>query len=179
MKKEERKKGITSKMAYQACLTFFIFPFSLFFCIPVFAHEQTAVREDLWVCPVFESGLYSVSSMAIGGGMALGYGDRVAFGLKVIYWNDLEEISAWELIFLARLYFFRIMGAEVPWRSGLFIQFNSGPVIFVTPPAIGTISAGFSLGWRFLFGEHFFVEPALRAGYPYIAGAELSAGLRF
>jgi hypothetical protein len=35
------------------------------------------------------------------------------------------------------------------------------------------------LGWRFLFGGHFFIEPAVRAGYPYFAVAGLSAGARF
>jgi hypothetical protein len=142
--------------------------------MPVFAQEQDSVREDTWVCPVFESGFYSVSNIAIGGGAALGYGDRVALGLKAVYWNDLEEISALELNLLARFYFFR-----TPGYSGLFIQFSGGPVIFFKPSAIGTISAGFGLGWRFLLGEHFFIEPAIRAGYPYIAAAGLSAGLRF
>jgi hypothetical protein len=155
--------------------------------IPVFAQpaaeagEQASVREDLWVCPVFEAGMYGISSMAVGGGAALGYGDRVSFGLKVVYWNELEEVRSLELNFLARFYFFRMME-----RSGLFIQFNGGPVFFAryeksiaVPPEVGTISAGLSLGWRFLLGSHFFVEPAVRTGYPYIAGAGLSAGVRF
>jgi hypothetical protein len=166
----------------------------VFICVlgifPIFAGEQASVREDLWVCPVFESGWYGVSGMAIGGGAALGYGDRLAFGLKAVYWNDLKELRALELNFLARYYCFSITRAETGYsdapHSGLFIQLNGGPVIFAhgahtiaVPSETVTISAGLSLGWRFLFGGRFFIEPAVRAGYPYFAVAGLSAGARF
>jgi hypothetical protein len=155
--------------------------FALCFAFPIFAQEQASVREDLWICPVFESGWYGVSGMAIGGGAALGYGDRLAFGLKAVYWNDLKELRALELNFLARYYFF---SRAAP--SGLFVQINGGPVIFAhgeqsitMPSETVTISAGLCLGWRFLLGRHFFTEPFIRTGYPYIAGAGLSAGVRF
>jgi hypothetical protein len=156
--------------------------------------NSPAVREDLWVCPVFESGLYSVSNLAIGGGAALGYGDRVAFGLKVVYWDDMDEVRSLELNFLARFYFFntskalstKALGGGAPAPSGPFIQFNVGPVIFAwdeqniaMPSETVMTSAGFSLGWRFLFGRLFFIEPAIRGGTPYLFGAALSAGVRF
>jgi hypothetical protein len=149
--------------------------------VPVFAQNRPTIREDLWVCPVFESGFYGISNIAIGGGAALGYGNRVALGLKAVYWNDMEEVSALELNFLARFYFFK---KAAP--SGLFVQFSGGPVIFARdenniaiPSEISMISAGLSLGWRFLLGERFFIEPAIRGGYPYFATAGLSAGVRF
>jgi hypothetical protein len=161
-----------------AFLLVFIHALGIF---PVFAGERVSVREDMWVCPVFESGWYGVSGMAIGGGAALGYGDRLAFGLKTIYWNDLKDLRALELNFLARFYCF---SRAAP--SGLFIQFSGGPVIFAegthtiaVPSDSVTISAGLSLGWRFLLGGRFFIEPAVRAGYPYFAVAGLSAGARF
>jgi hypothetical protein len=187
MRKEERKKENASRIA---CLSYF-FLFSLFFFHSfVFAEEQASVREDLWVCPVFEAGWYGVSGMAIGGGAALGYGDRLAFGLKVVYWNDLKELGALELNFLARYYFFSMAKAESArsgaLRSGPFIQLNGGPVIFAqgthtitVPSPTVTISAGLSLGWRFLLGRYFFIEPSIRGGYPYFAVAGLSAGVRF
>jgi hypothetical protein len=140
---------------------------------------QTAVHEDLWVCPVFETGLYGVSNLSIGGGAAFGYGDKVAIGIKAVYWNDMEKIKALELNFLARFYFFAN-------PSGLFIQLSGGPVIIARdennitiPSEISLFSAGLSLGWRFLLGQHFFIEGSVRGGYPYIAGAGLSAGVRF
>jgi hypothetical protein len=159
--------------------------------VPVFGQNSSAVREDLWVCPVLESGMYSVSNLAIGSGAALGYGDRVAFGLKVIYWDDMDEVRSLELNFLARFYFFTPSRAVVERAvalapSGLFIQFNIGPVIFAwdeqniaMPSQTAMISAGLSLGWRFLIGRLFFIEPAIRVGTPYLFGAGLSAGVRF
>jgi hypothetical protein len=149
--------------------------------IPVFAGDRDSVREDLWVCPVFESGMYSVSNLAIGGGAVLGYGDRVAFGLKVIYWDDMDEVRSLELNFLTRFY---VLNRATP--SGPFIQFNIGPVFFAwdeqniaMPSETVMTSAGLNLGWRFLFGRFFFLEPAIRGGTPYLFGAGLSAGVRF
>jgi hypothetical protein len=191
VKKKERKKKSASKIA-----CFFLFSL-FFFHLPVFAQE----REDLWVCPVFESGWYGVSGLAIGGGAALGYGDRLAFGLRAVYWNDLKDLRALELTFLARFYCFSMTRAKALEaetqraldqrasdlvHSGLFIQFSSGPVIFAqgehtiaVPSQTVTISAGLSLGWRFLLGRYFFAEPAIRAGYPYFVVVGLSAGARF
>jgi hypothetical protein len=152
---------------------------------PAFAQDRYVLPEELWVCPVLESSFYSRSNMALGGGAALGYGDSVAFGLKVVYWNDLNDVSLLELNFLARLYLSALFRPEAASSSGLFIQFNGGPVIIAQhgnsiamPSEVGTFSAGLSLGWRFLFGRYF-VEPTARLGYPYIIGAGLSAGIRF
>jgi hypothetical protein len=47
------------------------------------------------------------------------------------------------------------------------------------PPKISSTSAGVMLGRRFLLGGRWYVEPYLRAGYPYVAGAGASAGFRF
>jgi hypothetical protein len=166
-------------------IVFFLIFINVLGIIPVFAQERASAHEDFWVCPVFEAGFYSISNIAIGGGAALGYGDRLAFGLKVVYWNDREKVRALELNFLARYYFFH-MTEKAIGHSGLFIQFSGGPVIFdrnqngiAMLSDISLISVGLSLGWRFLLGSYFFVEPAVRTGYPYIAGAGLSAGVRF
>jgi hypothetical protein len=171
-------------------LKFFIF--ALCFAVPAFAQEQASVREDLWVCPVFESGMYGVSNMAVGGGAAIGYGDRVAFGLKVVYWDDMDEVKSLELNFLARFFFFNTEKAPMASKasvlapSGPFIQLNIGPVIFAwngqniaLPSETVMTSAGLSLGWRFLVGRFFCIEPYIRGGTPYLFGAGLSAGVRF
>jgi len=128
-----------------------------------------------------ETNLYSVSSIAFGGGAALGYGDGTALGLRVIYCSDLDKIKSLELGLLIRLYLPRLTG-----HSGLFIQFCGGPVLFApegkgisAPDEFGMVSAGLSLGWRFILGQNFFLEPAVRGGYPYIAGLGLSIGARF
>jgi hypothetical protein len=91
-----------------------------------------------------------------------------------------------ELNFLMRFYFFHMPRAENLGHSGLFIQFNGGPALFAredthiaVPTDMTLISAGLSLGWRFLLGKHFFIEPAVRTGYPYLAGVGLAAGVSF
>jgi hypothetical protein len=124
--------------------------------------------------------------MAIGGGAALGYGDRVAFGFKVIYLDDMDEVRSLELNFLARFYFFNKARTKDLYPSGPFIQFNIGPVFFAwdeqnisIPSETVMTSAGLSLGWRFVFGRFFFLEPCIRGGTPYLFGAGLSAGVRF
>jgi hypothetical protein len=199
-REEERKKRKSTLLFFSAprtegsmrlCVNKFGLLFLLVFIsgpglVPVFAQNRAVLPEELWVCPVFESGYYSPSDIAIGGGAALGYGNRVAFGLKVIYWNDMNDTRSLELNFLARFYLPGLFRPEAPASSGFFIQLNGGPVIFARyedsfamPSEVGTFSAGFSLGWRFLFGGNFFVEPAVRAAYPYIVGAGLSAGVRF
>jgi hypothetical protein len=142
--------------------------------IPVFAQDRASVREDLWVCPVFETGLYGVSNPSFGGGVAVGYGDRMAFGIKAVYWGDMGEVRELELNVLVRHYFFST--AEHP---GLFLQFSGGPVIITDPTKAATISAGLSLGWRFHLGQYFFIEPEIRTGHPYFVTAGLSAGVRF
>jgi hypothetical protein len=172
-------RGVLLKMMF---LLAFIGGLGLF---PSFAQGRSVLPEYMWVCPVFESGFYSPSKIAIGGGAALGYGNRVAFGLKILYWNDLNDTRSLELNFLARFYLLALFRPDATALSGFFFQFSGGPVIFARhensitmPSEVGTFSAGLSLGWRFLFGR-FFVEPAVRAGYPYIVGAGLSAGIRF
>jgi hypothetical protein len=152
---------------------------------PSFAQEQVPERRDIWVCPVFETSFYSLSKLAFGGGLALGYGDKVALGLKVTYWTDRDEVRSLELNFLVRLYFSTFYRPSAAAPSGPFIQFSGGPVIFAyksnfeIPAEKGVFSAGLSFGWRFLIAKYFVIEPAIRAGYPYIAGVGLSAGVRF
>jgi hypothetical protein len=147
--------------------------------IPAFT--QDAVRDDFWVCPVFESNWYSITKVAFGGGAALGYGDGVSLGLKVVYLDDINEFKTVELNLLLRFYLFRASR-----HPGLFLQLNGGPVIFAQnknnlalPSKTGTFSGGLSLGWRWHLGRRFFIESTVRGGYPYMAGAGLSAGVRF
>ena len=143
--------------------------------------EGRQAREDIWICPGGEFAMYSISSAAYGGGFALGYGSGTSIGLRAAWFLSPDGTNTLELGFLFRLYF---LGANA--FSGPFIQFTGGSVLFFAdnnsisiPSEFGTISAGLSFGWRFLFMNRWFVEPSIRAGYPYIAGAGLSAGIRF
>jgi hypothetical protein len=148
---------------------------------PLFSQDQNAAREDFWVSLVGEANFFSVSNTAFGGGIALGYGDGVSFGFRAVYFFGIDLVKTLEFNFLLRFYLPRLTG-----HSGLFIQFNGGPVLFepissytAIPSKLGTFSAGISVGWRFIFGNYFYLEPAVRVGYPYVVGIGASAGLRF
>ena len=147
---------------------------------PVFAQAKTVEREDLWICPGAEVALYSVSSVAYGGGLTLGYGNGASIGINAAYLVDAAgEINTMELNLLLRLYFLGSASC-----SGPYIQINGGPAFFnekglAIPSEFGSISAGLSLGWRFLIGRYLFIEPVIRGGYPYIVGGSLFAGVHF
>ena len=155
-----------------------LFLLILYISVSVYAvaQEPDAQKGDFWLCPSAEAAMYSFSEIAFGGGFALGYGKGVSVGIKAAYFIDKEELSTMELCFLLRYYF--LHGSHY----GPFIQFNGGPALFnqssvAIPARVGTVSVGLSLGWRFLLGKLWFVEPNLRFGYPYFAGASFSAGI--
>lgn len=147
----------------------------------VFAQEKPMTQQgDLWICPSGDIAMFSIHNLAYGGGISIGYGRGGAIGFKVAYMLDPDGmIKTLELNVLLRLYF---LGASC---SGPFIQLDGGPALFARdenlqiPAEKGTISAGLSLGWRFLLGKYFVLEPALRGGYPYIAGGGISMGIHF
>jgi len=156
--------------------------------IPTFAQGTAAVEEsaappsdsgDFWICPGFETAMYSRSGMSYGGSLALGYGKGASLGLKAAFFVSPDNTTL-EINFLFRMYL------QGPFAySGPFLQLSGGPVLFAEegivdfPTRFGSISGGLSFGWRFLFKDRWFVEPAIRAGYPFIAGANISAGVRF
>ena len=148
--------------------------------VQVFAQDTAATGGNLWVSPGAETALYSVSGVTFGGGLSLAYGRGTSVGIKTAYFSDFEGLlGILELNILLRFFF---TGQD----SGPFIQFTGGPALFfrqdssiAIPAEWGMVSGGMALGWRFLLSEILFLEPSLRGGYPYIAGAGLSMGARF
>jgi hypothetical protein len=136
-------------------------------------------KEAFFAGPLAEASFYSRKAAAWGGGFILGYGDNpAALGLMAVYSVDGERITTLETTLFLRVYL-------LPGRRGsLFVQLNGGPALFnldgVSVPAeSGTISAGVAAGWRFLAGRHWYVDGVIRAGWPFFAGAGISAGFRF
>ena len=112
---------------------------------------------------------------AVGGGLSFGFdlNQHFALGLKTAFTFNMDTVSAVEPAALFRYY--------LPLKLfGPFVQAELGTVIFFEygksyPAFLGDLSAG----WRFVLGKNWYLEPAFRAGYPFIWGASLSAGLRF
>jgi len=154
----------------------------MLFCVSAGFADTDSEESDFWLCPSGEAALYSISGASYGGGFAFGYGKGSSIGMKVIKFFNSEGTSVLELNFLLRFYFY---GKRA--YSGPFLQFLGGPALFFDnnesgfyiPSKIGVFSIGMSYGWRFLIKDKWFIEPYIRGGYPYLAGAGLSAGIRF
>jgi hypothetical protein len=135
---------------------------------------------DFFFAPLGEALMYSREGVSIGGGFSAGFGEGAALGIRLLYAQDAEQLAVLEAVFFLRFYLPRLEGA-----AGPFAQLNIGTALFgrEKPPSFpaeaGIVSAGLALGWRFPLGSRWYIEPALRAGYPYIAGGGLSAGFRF
>jgi len=176
--------GRINRNFYRKVFIFLTFCVSLLFILgrgPLFALDRIDGREDLWVCSNAEVAFFSVDSVSYGGGLTLGYGKGMAIGLKTAFLVDIGgQIKTLEFNFLFRMYFF---GTDS--GSGPYIQLDLGPALFTEdggfslPSEYGSVSAGLSLGWRFLIGRYLFIEPVIRGGYPYIAGGGLYIGIHF
>jgi hypothetical protein len=158
-----------------------LFLFFIFFLVSTVFSQETESKEhsDFWLCAGAETAFYGISKLAYGGSIALGYGSGSSIGIKAAYLYNTEGFTVIEFNFLLRWYFLGRTSAD-----GLFIQFGGGPVFFTegnTPfnasAHTASMSVGLDLGWRILLGRRFFLEPSVRAGYPFFIGAGLSAGL--
>ncbi|MCL2800596.1 MAG: hypothetical protein FWD28_02425 [Treponema sp.] len=141
---------------------------------------ETPQRTEIYIAPVTELMSYSLRLPALGGGIAVGGGDRVSIGGRFFFATDATELFTMELTVFVR--FFVFDNEDI---SGLFIQLNCGAAVFEykeaiqLPTEIGSMSFGVSVGWRFLITDSWFVEPAARIGYPFGFAAGVSAGYRF
>ena len=139
-------------------------------------------EDAFWIVLSPEAAMYSNSSFCYGAGLAFAYGKRVSIGLKAAYFINIENrIDVLELGFLLRFYL--LSGAL---NSGLFAQLTGGLALFIRgeegislPVQWGTMYGGLEIGWRFLLGKVFFLEPFVRGGYPYLFGGGISAGVVF
>ena len=134
-------------------------------------------QEAFFIAPTAEVNGYGWNGIAYGGGITIGAGTGGALGLQLLYAADNESFVFLEMLFFLRVY---VYGADA--YSGPFVQLGLGPVLYAdTNPEISghaNFSIGLNTGWRFLTGRHFYVEPALRIGYPYLAGGGIAVGYR-
>jgi len=141
-------------------------------------------RPDVWFGFSGETAFYNVSGLAYGASFALGYGSGSSIGLKGTFFSAGENFKILEVDLLLRFYTFGKNAYEGP-----FVQFIGGASLinysegfsgfFEFPSKAGIFNAGFGIGWRYLYYNRVFFEPAIRFGYPYFMGLGLSGGVRF
>ncbi|MDR2663543.1 MAG: hypothetical protein LBC31_11165 [Treponema sp.] len=133
--------------------------------------------EEFFAAAGAEASLFTDRGAAGGGGLSLGcgYGEG-ALGFRAFCFTG-GGITTVELALFLRAYPFRE-------NRGFFVQAETGAGLFAmnggltVPAETGRITAGLAAGWRFLLGGRWYLEPSLRAGFPYIAGGGVSAGFR-
>jgi len=158
-------------------LAFFLITFSLF---PAAAQTADRNSPDVFVAPVVEALGYSREGASFGFGVMAGAGNGIAAGIRLLYAFDTDEIYSLSLDVFMRYYF---LGMDA--NTGIFIQPSVGMVILNTGEAVsfpsrsGSITLSMSAGWRILMTRNFFLEPAVRFGYPFLVGAGLAAGFSF
>ena len=144
-------------------------------------HDEPADERksgDFWFGIGGETAMYSQLGYAFGGSFTIGYGAGSSIGLKAAWFFSEEGIDTVELNFLLRFYFLKAA------NHGPFAQIMGGPALFnrtnnfAVPANSGMVSAGVSLGWRFILFNNWFIEPSIRGGYPYIFGASVATGIR-
>jgi len=109
---------------------------------------------------------------AIGSNMALGYdmSKHFALGVNTIYSNDLEEEITLESKLMLRYY--------LP-VGGPFMQAEAGGALNKNDKNSIVPQGGMATGWRFSVDKEWFVEPAVRGGYPYVWGTGITLGKKF
>jgi hypothetical protein len=103
---------------------------------------------------------------------AMDFGRLFAAGIKTGYSHNFSDIGTLEIAALGRWYFLSFQ------TSRLFAQVELGAdLIFYEGDIVPAFLGGLAVGWQIPLGP-WYLEPALRGGYPYIWGAGLGFGRR-
>jgi len=154
----------------------------LFFIYSIPLHAQTEEQfsyHQFFISPIAEVNMHGWD-ISYGGGLSIGGGAGVSIGTNVYYFIDSNDINILEMTVFMRFF---LLGSNANY--GPFAQLIGGMVLYARdnlisiPADIGTMSIGAGFGWRFLLGNRWFVEPAVRAGYPYLIGMGVSTGILF
>jgi hypothetical protein len=137
-------------------------------------NPRSGLSEDLFFAVLGEANMNARRGAAAGGGLAIGFGDGTAFGGKFLFSGRGGPLTVTEAALFFRGYLPSLRG-----RRGFFAQGEAGTsIVHEKGRRPGDFCGGLTLGWRFLFRDRWFVEPYVRAGYPFIAGGGIGAGIR-
>jgi hypothetical protein len=119
-----------------------------------------------------EINAHTREGVAIGGAIAGGFefDSQFAIGLKAGFFHNMDTLTTIEPLAFFRYY--------LPF-GGVFVQAEAGSVLyFEDGETYSAFSGGLLAGLRFNFSDYY-VEPALRFGYPYMWGVGVMVGYRF
>ena len=113
------------------------------------------------------------------GALALAYdfnfGKSSAFGVNMAACTNFSGFTAIQPAVMYRWY---IWGIES--HTGIFMQADIGAYIMLLNVDVFTnFLAGLRAGYRISLGSMFYLEPYIKAGYPFMIGIGVTAGLRF
>jgi hypothetical protein len=112
---------------------------------------------------------------AIGGNLSLGVNlnSQFSLGVKTVFSSDTSAVSTLEPAAFFRYY--------LPLKiNGLFAQAELGASFFFEDSkSYPSFQGGLAFGWRYNFIKNWYIEPAVRLGYPFAWGAGVLAGLSF
>ena len=124
----------------------------------------------------------SLDSVAPAGSVTFDYSifRKVSLGVKMFASFDVNEkdnsLTILEPLALLKVYLVSPSGEP---GTGVFLEGLGGVSILLVDSDVKVVAnCGGGFGYRAAFGN-FYIEPEIRVGYPFIAGAGLSAGFRF
>ena len=127
-----------------------------------------------------ETNLYTRSGSALGGNLIFGLdlNEHFSAGFKLGFYHNFKTVETREPVVFFRYY----LPLFQKWvNKALFAQIELGSITFfeTSYAPVTVVSTGFAAGWRFNLPYNYFVEPALRFGYPYMWAINVTAGYTF
>ncbi|MDR2964746.1 MAG: hypothetical protein LBU88_03120 [Treponema sp.] len=147
----------------------------LVLCLLLYIAGSLSALENLYAGFGAELNANSRKSVAVGGNLSFGMGINELFdaGFKAGYSYGMDTLSTLEFQGLFRY-------KNLPFNiTGLFVQAELGAVIFfyegdTYPSFLGGLAAG----WRIFPGSgNWYIEPQVRAGYPFLWGVGITVGI--
>jgi hypothetical protein len=149
--------------------------FFLFIFLSVFSPRSAAAQDRLWALGVgLEANMNTPSNAAGASWVSAGrdLGRLFAAGMKAGYSYNFSGVGTLEMAALGRWYFLSLE------KSRFFAQLELGmDLIFHEGNTVPAFLGGLAFGWRIPLGV-WYLEPAVRGGYPYIWGLGLAFGRR-
>jgi hypothetical protein len=145
----------------------------LFMLVPnAFAQDDTKMAAALGL----EWNMNSHKGYAAGAGLGFDFNLSrfFAIGLSVTASHNFTVFTAIEPAAMFRWYF---LGKN---HTGFFAQADAGAYLYMeNEQTIPVFLGGLRTGLRLPLGRSFYIEPYGRAGYPFVFGIGVTAGMRF